>query len=529
MRIDIPIYRAEAEVEGLADKIRANCSIAYHAPLQPMPDQEREYISAALAKALEEGRSIALTIGDLYPTKSILASTVWNLNDDVFDSVETWTARHTPVNKPSNVEHKEDQIVGHMTESWAIDSSGNILADDMVVSDLPNLYHLCNGAVIYTHWQKKELIERTEALIEDIEKGDKFVSMECLFSKFDYAVTNDGDFHIVARNDESAFLTKYLRAYGGSGKYEGYKIGRLLRNFTFSGKGYVDRPANPDSIIFTDAAPFNFSQANHENPFVKNAGVYLTCRHLDATQTNANTDEERYSMNELELIQSQLAEAKDALKVALESNEELKTQLSEAGTKEYEAKIADLEGQVEAATKRTDDLKKAKDDMKSKAEELEAKVEELTTANKDLTDKVEAAEAEQLRASRIATLVDGGIAKEDAEAKVEKFANLDDEQFDALASELVDAAKAKQGADASEEEEETPSEQVEASEEETDEAEANADEEVLENAEADEEVDGTAAGEGEEDEAAETRKALASFISHRLGKTTSEEEETEEE
>ena len=46
------------------------------------------------------------------------------------------------------------------------------------------------------------------------------------------------------------FLHKHLRAYGGKGGYEDHKIGRLLRNIVFSGKGFVNKPANPDSVIF---------------------------------------------------------------------------------------------------------------------------------------------------------------------------------------------------------------------------------------------------------------------------------------
>src|SRR5690606_32975140 len=41
----------------------------------------------------------------------------------------------------------------------------------------------------------------------------------------------------------------HLRAYGGNGVYEGYRLGRLLRNITFSGKGLVDVPANKRSHI----------------------------------------------------------------------------------------------------------------------------------------------------------------------------------------------------------------------------------------------------------------------------------------
>ena len=44
-------------------------------------------------------------------------------------------------------------------------------------------------------------------------------------------------------------------------------IGRLLRNITFCGKGYVKKPANPDSIIFSETT--DFSKASLENPFDK--------------------------------------------------------------------------------------------------------------------------------------------------------------------------------------------------------------------------------------------------------------------
>ena len=87
-------------------------------------------------------------------------------------------------------------------------------------------------------------------IIAEIEEGKWFVSMECLFPAFDYALqTSEGETKIIERNEASAFLTKHLRAYGGEGTYENYRIGRLLRNLAFSGKGLVSKPANPRSIF----------------------------------------------------------------------------------------------------------------------------------------------------------------------------------------------------------------------------------------------------------------------------------------
>ena len=94
-----------------------------------------------------------------------------------------------------------------------------------------------------------------DQIIAEIEEGKWFVSMECLFAGFNYALLDEGgNGKILARDEESAFLTKHLRAYGGTGEYEGYKVGRALANISFSGKGLVAKPANPRSIIIKSVA-----------------------------------------------------------------------------------------------------------------------------------------------------------------------------------------------------------------------------------------------------------------------------------
>ena len=98
--------------------------------------------------------------------------------------------------------------------------------------------------------------------------------MECFFKGFDYGLFNSetGEYKVLARNEETAFLTKYLRAYGGDGKHQNYKLGRVLRNITFSGKGFVDKPANPDSVIFTKN---DFSKISTKKPIICHKQVYI--------------------------------------------------------------------------------------------------------------------------------------------------------------------------------------------------------------------------------------------------------------
>lgn len=262
------IFKAEADIDGLAEKILASQSIAYSTQLLPWtPSEKEEHQKNYLSESFRESANVhGYTLGsaydsDLFFTKSILVSTNWNKNDDVFSPGEVWASRHTPSHKPTNIEHDEKRLVGHITETWALDVDGNLIPDNTVIDDLPELYHIANGAVIYMNWQDDGLKQRTSELIASIEGGKKYVSMEAIFTNFGYAVvTPENKFHVVARNQETAFLTKHLRAYGGTGNFDGCKIGRLLKNISFSGKGYVDQPANPYSVIFKDGNVFNYSK-----------------------------------------------------------------------------------------------------------------------------------------------------------------------------------------------------------------------------------------------------------------------------
>ncbi|HEY1189946.1 MAG TPA: hypothetical protein VGE74_20015 [Gemmata sp.] len=187
---------------------------------------------------------------DLYHLTTILCTVGWNKNDDVFDPVETWVARRTPEDKQLNYEHDDSKIIGHITSNSVMDADGKTLADDTVVEALPAKFHVVTAGVLYKHWQTPELQQRMDTLLAEIAEGKWFVSMECLFSGFDYALKDSsGGTRVVARTEQTAFLSKHLRAYGGSGRYGDQQVGRLMRNIVFSGKGLVRNPANPESVI----------------------------------------------------------------------------------------------------------------------------------------------------------------------------------------------------------------------------------------------------------------------------------------
>ncbi|HEY1189162.1 MAG TPA: hypothetical protein VGE74_16020 [Gemmata sp.] len=248
----ISVFRAEREA-GLEQTIRASARVAWASVVRggeprPLPQQTMARLRA------KQQQFVTAASGDidLYHLTTILCTVGWNKNDDVFDPVETWVARRTPEDKQLNYEHDDSKIIGHITSNSVMDADGKTLADDTVIDDLPAKFHVVTAGVLYKHWQTPELQQRMDTLLAEIAEGKWFVSMECLFKGFDYALKDaSGATRVVARNERTAFLSKHLRCYGGTGQYDGYKVGRLMRNIVFSGKGMVRNPANPESVILS--------------------------------------------------------------------------------------------------------------------------------------------------------------------------------------------------------------------------------------------------------------------------------------
>ena len=537
----IKIYAKEIE-DGISEMVQANASIAYACPLSiadPTED-EKSRIEASLKSEASSNKGQK----DLYYLDSVLVTTCWNRNDDVFNKSEVWAARSTPEDKPFNIGHDEHDIIGHITGNWIINNSGDVLSQETPEDELPDTYHIVTSSVMYKHWTDPKLIARTKDLIEQIEAGKKFVSMECLFTDFDYALASDsGQMRTLGRNEESAFLTKHLRAYGGTGVYQGFKIGRMLKNIAFCGHGLVNKPANPSSIIF-----------DKYNPFVApTEGSLAIFESSQAAQQSVLSKEETEMADNLDFYKNQVSELKASVNTLSEEKKELEAQLTEAGAKEYDAKIAELQvtiaekdETIEAKVTESEALATELTETKTKLEEAEAKVVEVEQAKAELDAQLAQIEAEKVRASRISQLVEVGLETEEAEAAVEKFAELSDDQFEAIALMVAPKDKKDKKEDAIKKEEaakkeeanmppalkealdkkkkkegegmktmKPPTASLEEDDITQDDAEAAAEEEVLEEVEASDEVALSANDEGSEDEFDSTRAALSDLIANK--------------
>lgn len=424
------IYRAEKDIERSILDNRSISYIAKASSIDQLPNFDENKYKTAIAANTATPDTI-----DLFYTQSVLVTTNWNRNDDIFDPREVWAARKTPVDKPTNIEHDHDKIIGHITSQWAIDEEGNIVDNDLAVDEIPDNFHVCVGGVIYKAWANEETRDQVSSVINNIEKDEMYVSMECIFSNFDYGMNDGDDFRIVERNDDTSYLTKHLSIYGGAGEYNGFKLGRILRNIVFSGKGYVKTPANPHSIIFSkeDSRAFNFVRASNEIPKPKKNGVYISNNSILKKETNSMSDNVH--------LESQIAELKSQLDKAKSEAQAATDALNKAGIDQLNSKITDLTGQLETSQASvgtlTEDLKEAK----ACNCQLTADVDNLKKEKQELADSIAELKNEKLFTERVSTLVSAGIEKEDAVSKVEKFKSLDDEQFAEVAKVFITEAR----------------------------------------------------------------------------------------
>lgn len=471
------------KLDGLEDAMKSSARLTFACQIVDNVDYKGD--ERVIASLQDDSDQM-----DLYSLTAILASTGWNLNDDVFVRDHIWAAKDTPVDKQLNMMHDDNEIIGHMTGSVAIDFEGNIITEPT------DQFDIAISAVIY-RWRSDDNVRAfVSNLIDEIEDNKWAVSMECLFNDFDYAIIReDGSHHTLTRDQSTAFLTKHLRAYGGTGNYEDYKVGRVLKDITFSGIGIVDNPAGPRSeILKRDTKPFC-----DVTP--------ITVANLTAANDVIKSDKEKDTMTveqlqaQLDAAKAELAEAKQALADA--------TALAEAAKAEAIAKkeqeLTDIADQAKADVAAKDEAIEAlKTENQTLAEEKEAIAADL----KAKADELEEQRQEAIVAARRSQLVEAGVDADELDAKMEKFGGASDEVF-ASVVELLKETQAKfpfQKDDDKDKKDDKKKDDAKA-EDETDAAEAAADGEVEpETSEA-----SLTVTDEEEDSKAKLREALAAF------------------
>jgi hypothetical protein len=390
----IKVFQKEIN-DGIADLVKSTASVAYCSEAIVQKDIPEEVIAKAVAENQDQI--------DLYYIESVLVSTGWNKNDDVFTSEATWAARNTPEDKQFNFMHNENDIIGHITGSYVLTKDGKAVADD---ASNPEEFDIITQAVLYNSWTGEENRDRMGKIIAEIQEGKWYVSMECLFSGFDYALINDkGEAKVLARDEESSFLTKHLRAYGGAGEYEGYKLGRALANISFSGKGLVSKPANPRSVILSGTST---AQINVDSNSKLSIG----------------------ELNMSDVLTTQVSELKAELEAAKAENQAIKAKIEEAKDKEFASKVEAFEAAADESKATIDELNETIKSTQARVAELEDSLQSSQTQLAEAMKEMDDMKKKEKSMKRKASLVEAGLEEDEVEETLASFDALDDDAFE---------------------------------------------------------------------------------------------------
>lgn len=412
----LPVFAAEREA-GLADllsKSVATITAPVRVPVETDPGFDK--FIAKLQAIASSANLDGVDQPDLAYIVSILASTGWNRNDDIFTPDELWAAKDTPVHKPINVGHDQTDIVGHMVQARALDKSANeiVLADGAAI---PTDFDVEVAGVLYK--ELPPLAEKIAGIIAAAKAGELFVSMECFFSAFDYGFKDPATaaVKIIVRSEQTAFLTKHLRIYGGKGEYQGYQVGRVLRDILFIGKGIVTRPANPDSVIKQVATVAASAFETTQLTDLKGGAEGMANENTKTTETPAQVDETTKA------IETAKAEAK----AATEALEALKAQKLDEQVAALTTKVTEVQTTVATLTTENAGLKARLDEATKRAQDAEAELASIRKA-----EKARARLAEMSKVRKI----------EDEKATLAELAEMTDETF-ALVLRYAGSAKSE--------------------------------------------------------------------------------------
>lgn len=219
-------------------------------------EEETEDLQKAAAAVIELPRNEDKQ-PDLQYFSAIFVSAGTNLNGAHFLPSELVKAEDTIVSKALDVEHKEEDIIGHIYDRAFINKDNERLdlgeladKEDASLDSENNDMHVVIAGVIYKN--------RFPTLAKEVYDGKWKVSMECYFATYDVKI---GDMILTQREAESMGLAYDDRLFGKLAKIvkKGKEIAkgtleRVLRGIVFSGCGVVKNPANLPSIILETAS-----------------------------------------------------------------------------------------------------------------------------------------------------------------------------------------------------------------------------------------------------------------------------------
>ena len=207
---------------------------------------------------------------DLLYFSAIFVSSGENLNHAHFMGSELVAAEGTIINKALDVEHSEEDIIGHIYERAFMDKDGVALdIRELASKETASLdnqeMHIAIAGIIYK--------TRFPNIAQEVADNGWKVSMECYYQSFDVKI---GDLILDPKEAEALglastdgkLLGRMAKVVKNGKEIAEGAIARVLRGICFSGCGIVKNPANPPSIIMETAKENNKDELEDDSVII---------------------------------------------------------------------------------------------------------------------------------------------------------------------------------------------------------------------------------------------------------------------
>lgn len=394
-----------------------------------------------------------------------------NKNDDVIDSSVALDIFRSFINKPINIEHNRDRVIGTILTAGFSEFGTDRPLSEEEVAGMKGPFNVTLGGVIW-----RVVNSNLADMIE--EAGDPTssnylsisASWELGFSDYELVILEESEknienSHVISDDSEVKAIEENLRAFGGTGKLEDGRCiyRKVVNNVVPLGIGLTENPAADVQGVAVKATEKMESNTSEEEKEKENKSEEMSEENISqSANNNVKINTGNRVIMKINSIQDITDESLSTLKASA-ITDFIEESIKEA-SEEYTQEKSKHETAIKEANEKYDSLVKESDVQKAELEKVQKALDELEA------EKLER-EAEEQFNQRMAVIDDKyDLDDEDRKVIASQVKDLDEENYSAYTKQLEVLLRNKDKevlAKQKEESEAKTVETVEASEEET--------------------------------------------------------------
>jgi len=306
----------------------------------------------------------------------------FNRNGDGIDTDTALGVKDFFVNKPTNIEHKKQAVVGHIVSSAFSAFGSNELLTDKEAESLRRPFNIALAAVVY-----KTVNPGFAQLLENDEEEDDEVisaSWELGFNDYYLALGSDNldEAEIITDPGQIKEFSKYLKAYDGNGKTkDGVSVNRLIVGEIFPlGIAFTTNPAADVEGVYVEDPEADLVEATVDTkkeeieedcipPLNKFNNKISHCEEINVNPTNESILMDRDIIKQFEDILSEKLDKKQFSEEALANVAQI---IHEAILKKDQEYKAERDEREEAEAEAASESQRLQADLEELKEQLNA-------------------------------------------------------------------------------------------------------------------------------------------------------------